>query len=479
MTPELRRQLQRELQRLNHREAENVSAPLTFLPLWSHRMALRPETVVVRGGRGAGKSALFHLLRDLRESPRLRAFFQDPQIPEARWVDAFSQLGTLHPSVESLDDFGRTADDDALRVFWVAHLLARLQDEVEGAAEWLPEALRQTLADRGHQAIREWVAVAGRHVGELSAGLDAVERRLGERERYVFATYDHLDRIGSLHHQTRSRYIRALLVLWLSLSNRYRWLRAKIFLREDLFDPGRLGFPDATKLRARSASLEWDVESLYRVVVRHMAAQSAEMRAWLEGTPGLELQPVGEFGFLPGPMPESVVKAFATRLAGELMGSGVKKGYTYRWIPNRLQDAQIHVVPRSMLTLVGVAAESGIRREFPAESPRLLAPQDLSGALPRTSEQRVAEVQEEYPLAGRLENLRGQLVMMPYERAVALLGRPAAGEPEGGSTDGAAVVEELIALGVLARRKDGRIDVPDIYRYGFGIKRKGGVARPK
>jgi len=442
-------------------------------------MALRPETVIVRGGRGAGKSALFNLLRDLPVSSRVREFFQDNEIPHAKWLDAFSQQGMLHPSVEILDEFARQADDADLRLFWMVHLFVRLNTILGKSAPPVPQELKACLPAQGSQSVHVQVEVARAQTSALSAWFDGVERRLAEKQEYVFVAYDHLDRIGSLFQETRSRYIRALLVLWLSLSNRYRWLRAKIFLREDLFDPARLGFPDVTKLRARSASLDWDVESLYRVVVRHMASQSSEMRRWLVGVPGVELRDRNEFGFIPGPMPEHVIKAFADRLAGELMGSGVKKGYTHRWIPNRLQDAQIRVVPRSMLTLIGEAASSSMKRDFPSESPRLLASQDLSGALPRTSEQRVAEVQEEYPLAGRLENLRGELVLLPEEKAISLLGQPSKSEAAGAPTDGSAVLEELIALGVLARRKDGRIDVPDIYRYGFGIKRKGGVARPK
>ena len=65
------------------------------------------------------------------------------------------------------------------------------------------------------------------------------------------------------------------------------------------------------------------------------------------------------------------------------------------------------------------------------------------------------------------------------QRAKTLLSKRRPDEPDNALTDGAAVLEELIALGVLSRRKDGPIDVPDIYRYGFGIKRKGGVARPR
>jgi hypothetical protein len=36
-----------------------------------------------------------------------------------------------------------------------------------------------------------------------------------------------------------------------------------------------------------------------------------------------------------------------------------------------------------------------------------------------------------------------------------------------------------IALGVMRQRKDGRIDLPDVYRIAFSIGRKGGVSKVK
>jgi len=42
--------------------------------------------------------------------------------------------------------------------------------------------------------------------------------------------------------------------------------------------------------------------------------------------------------------------------------------------------------------------------------------------------------------------------------------------------DGAAGVrDDLETLGVFRRMRDGRIDVPDVFRLGFGLKRKGGI----
>ena len=461
---------------LAHREAENaVDIEQVFLPLPSHRLALRPEIVIVRGGRGAGKSALFKLLGKLRTTDRIRAYFDDNRLPEATWIEAFAQT-TSHPSEIVLDNFAENHGEDGLRAFWMAHLLLRVVEEMPGLVEPPPELQAMWTHHRGDP--ERWVPLAQKHLGAVSSALDQAERELSKRGRMVFATYDHLDRIGTFAPLIRRRYVASLLALWLSLSNRYQKLRAKIFLREDLLDAGELGFPDASKLRARSVSLDWDVESLYRATVRHMAGSSPELLSWLQGIKhGFTLEEKPDVGWMPGPMPEAVQKAFADRLAGEVMGAGARKGYTYRWIPNHLQDAQTRVVPRSILVLLGEAAKEAFKHPLSSGS-RLIAPPDLAAALIETSKARAGEIGEEYKLVMRLKNLEGMHLLLKPEQVIERVGQPADGEKPGLTTDGRAVLDELVRLGVVAIRSDGRVDVPDIYRFGFGILRKGGVARP-
>jgi hypothetical protein len=125
---------------LAHEEGENVIAPeKAFLPLASHLLALRQEIVVVRGGRGAGKSALFKLLASL--GPTARSFFRDDRLPLAKWMDAFSDLGMAHPSVLALDALAARTSDSGLRSFWLAHLLARCATVVENIR--LPDGFRE------------------------------------------------------------------------------------------------------------------------------------------------------------------------------------------------------------------------------------------------------------------------------------------------------------------------------------------------
>ena len=42
-----------------------------------------------------------------------------------------------------------------------------------------------------------------------------------------------------------------------------------------------------------------------------------------------------------------------------------------------------------------------------------------------------------------------------------------------------ALIDDLVELAVLYRTKDGRLNMPDIFRVGFGIRRKGGVKPPR
>ncbi|HCF59625.1 MAG TPA: hypothetical protein DFS52_16720 [Myxococcales bacterium] len=447
-----------------------------FLPLARHRLALRPEVVVVQGERGAGKTAMFNLVQ--RHGSELRRLFDEPGIPDATWLDAFSE-SRAHPAALVLDDLSaKHPQDTALRAFWMAHLLGRLVDEgVQGAALPAPFAELRALAptDPG-----KWLAWAEQNPGALMERLDAVDQQLAHTGQMVFATYDSLDRIGDLDRSHRQRLIRALLSLWLSLAARYGNLRAKVFLRHDLFEDAERSFADASKLRPRSVSLSWDVESLFRLVVRHLANRGPaieEAVEWLEAIRGLSLRPSKDLGLMPGELPEPARRAFATAVAGEIMGAGVKKGYTHRWIPDRLQDADGRIVPRSILRLLGEAARHALLAPMGKGRP-LLKPIDLAAALIETSRQRSNELAEEYLVVQRLENLRGATMLLERKDVARRLARPVGAQdrlPE----DGELVLEELRRIGVLEERRDGRIDVPDIYRYGYDIKRKGGVRRPR
>ncbi len=464
--------------------AEGVEESLrVFLPLPNHRLALRPDIVIVEGTRGAGKTALFKLVTE--GGSRLRDFFSDPRIPDASWVDAFS-ISAGHPQEMVLDQFVSSipaSTDAPLRTFWAVHLLRCLARS--GVKEATLPIEISSVYDGHESELSEWIPTAERNIAKVIACLDRVDSALRSRGQLVFASYDYLDRLGLLEQTShlRDRLIRALLALWLSLSTRYRNLRSKIFLRPDLLEQAKKSFPDASKFRAKTVSLEWDVDSLYRLVARHLANRGPHQKRmveWLRGA-GIELSEHpgdSKFGLVPEPLGEEGQKSFAQHLAGVYMGSGSRKGFTYRWIPARLKDADGRIVPRSFLRIFGFAA--GAAQHDKGKGEALLTPLHLTSALIDTSKDRAIELREEYKFVGRLESLRDRTMLMNPKDVIKLLSKPPPPEEDDGFGDrGDAVFRELRRIGVLEIRDDGRVDVPDIYRHGYGIKRSGGAKQPQ
>lgn len=454
-----------------------------FLPLPSHAAALAPTKLIVRGERGAGKTALFHLLRELDERGLgLAAMFPDGLDTPSRWIEGFTERGKAHPSTAVLDQLGAEDPDDArLRAFWFGHLVGVLAESSPGEEQPPGPFMASWRARRTEPAA--WVEAARDELGPLTSWLDRFDDRAARTGEWVFVSYDHLDKIGITQPAVRVRFASTLLAMWLSLTNRYERLRGKVFLREDLFQASVRGSTDASKLETRSVSLYWSTEDLYRVLIRHIAAADG-LREWLStGRNSIALRADEPLGwFPPEALPEDgrcSQRTFAEKLAGEIMGAGVKKGYTHRWIPNHLQDAHGLIVPRPMLNILAFAAQWALEKGPRAQYSRLLHPTELQAALEKTSRYRANEVAEEQPVVRRLERLRDVVLLADRRTIVDRLRDPVPAAEDGFGADGDAAFEELVRLGVLETRPDGRVDVPDIYRFGFGIKRKGGVARPR
>jgi hypothetical protein len=288
----------------------------------------------------------------------------------------------------------------------------------------------------------------------------------------LLAVYDDLDTVGAFDFELRRRFIRALLVLWTTLSTRYKHLRAKIFLPSDLFDLRLFDMPDASKLMARAERLEWDTSSLYRLVLRHLGAQGEEIRAWL-GTFGLRFQEEGESGWLPEEPSEESLKLWLTETLRAVVAVKGTRSAVSQWIPNRLRDGKDQVAPRSMLGFFRESARIALSRPPRASWGRLLSVEDAVGALSRVGEFRVSEIREVYPWVDRMEALRGRVLPLSREQVEALLERdPPRPVRVTDPREGHLVAADLVRLGLLRELEGGdRLDVPDLFVSTFGILR--------
>ena len=464
-----------------------------FLPIPNYRYALELNVLLIEGGRGVGKTEFFRLLaipsgrEALVKNLNVRAL---PPLETTNWIAGFGrtrQAEKRFPTPETVEKRMLNATNIEWRSFWIGLILGVLLEQKEFQ---LQDILLQEIEPEIVNALKgklpllsAWLPLVHDNIEKLNYVLDKLDDRLIEIDNWLFVTYDELDRVVSSYSALASP-VRELLALWLDRWRRWERIRPKIFLRTDLFREEFLNFPDASKLRSHQVRLEWEHRWLYQLLVKRLANSGDDMRAYLETIPELIIESQTSLGWM-ATLNEKLFEKLIEKMVGKYMGASPRKGITYRWIPNHLQDAGGRIAPRSFLKLFTLAAES--RKEdtqLPEEKllqpeEKLLQPSDLQGALMDTSEDRIIELQEEYPwlesLKGSFAGLNAPIPKEDFLKAIESTQwekRPPASKPT-------EILRYLLQLGVIESRLDGRINMPEIYLYGFKVKRKGGVKRPK
>lgn len=474
MTPALRDEIREALvacapeKGLSEELAPDERLPF-FLPTSAFRNALSPDIYLILGDRGAGKTMLFRVLSD-----------EGPQVLEGA-LQASTSVGFGRrrgdyslPSPMDVASMLAGADDRTLRLFWMTLLARRLADELNG----LSEPVRAALTSTG--AIEEWFPVLAAASGELLGALDRLDQGLAEREEWRFVLYDDLD-ILVPNWEGLFPPLRGLFAFWLERCRQWLRLRPKIFLRVDLFRSDSLAFPDGAKFfAAHKVDLTWSASQLYMLLLKRMMNQqrSIEYVAWLVAVlhNRLDARELPNLGWTPMRGHNFSAPLMAS-LVGPYMGANPRKGRSHEWVPNHLADANGQLSPRSWLRMFRLAAE--ISRGI-GDSDRPLTPACFFGAESEVSRLRILELADEDPWITRLiDVLRGELVPMDNDVLAERLARvewrviergpPVEGVP--------AIIDYLTSRGLLERRVDGRLNVPEIYRHGLGLRRRGGVKR--
>ncbi|MCO7272249.1 hypothetical protein NHH00_03635 [Cellulosimicrobium cellulans] len=322
--------------------------------------------------------------------------------------------------------------------------------------------------------------------GSVEDRLLDVDEEAGRSGRMKVLLFDAMDRLHS-NRSTADQLTHGALRLALTLRTSTRNLRAKIFIRYDMFESAGTDFPDASKLTNNMVDLRWDVTSLYSLLFHLMSGASSphsgafrQEANWVQGKAGSR---------------EELERALHL-IASRHMGTNHRKGYTYTWIPNHLADGRGQVSPRSFLSALS-HANTRTREEF-ASHGKALHWDAIRHGVQHASGIRVREVGEDTPwVKDALEPLRGQQVPIEPDSVMALwraadlentLGQQIArteslpdGDESGAfqtgptSTSYSHLIEDLREFGMFTTRADGRLDLPDVYRIAFGVGRKGGV----
>lgn len=425
----------------------------------SHLKALRLDAHIVVGGRGVGKSFWTAAL----QSVLLR-----------------NQLGAFASELKDIEVFAGFSSGEAIDSHPNADVFASFLDQGSDPYDLWRAVVLRWVAQRGDQKVprESWTETVAWLKSEPEAAARLMQRTRSWKGLVLF---DALDRTSS-DWRRMDDIVRGLLraVLWLKTFN---GLHAKVFLREDQAERTVFNFPDASKLTATKAELTWARHDLHGLLWQRLInAGDAHGRHMRDVCPNIQQN--GAWNVTQDMKAESEPqkKAFET-LAGPWMGRDKRRGVPYTWSVGHLADGRGQTSPRSFLAAIRQAAEDSSERY--SHHDYALHFESIKRGIQKASEIRVQEMAEDYPwVPDILSALSGINVPVEFEAVQdrwegkfpgaqgISFGRLPAQHIDRG-WDG--VREDLQRLGLLETKKDGRIDMPDLYRVGFGLGRKGGV----
>lgn len=483
-----------------HEVAHHVPEPPRLHEVYvvpGHEKALNPETPVVVGDRGTGKSFWSAALNGEetrlligRELRRLRM-----DSVRVSWGFSAATDNRWHPSrrvLRSLRSQGFGAED-----IWRTVLLHHLADAGDmgdwpAGADWAERVRR--------------VAEAPEMEERLLTEADARLQRLGDRHLFVF---DALDRLGDDWRAIRD-LLQGLLRVCLDLRG-YRAIRTKLFLRPDMWEDQAIwGFPDASKLHHGRVLLEWRRIDLYGLLWHWLGnhpGAGAPFRDWCRDSHDHVFEPIPIGGETVYAVPaalrtdEGEQARLLEVIASRYMGRNRRRGRTYTWLPTHLADAKGQVSPRSFLLALKHAHTA--TQERLADETLLLHYEGIKQGVQEASRIRLQELQEDYPWIRQvLAPLQGMTVPCTAEElrqrwraegVVDAISSPPPDDAEAEADDRAylpphaleyvppsrtpedALIEAVIEIGVMSRIADGRLNMPDLFRVAAGIGRRGGV----
>lgn len=425
----------------------------------SHLKALKLDSHIVVGGRGVGKSFWTAALQSESLREQLGAVSS-----ELRGIEAFAGFSSkedieCYPNADVFADFFKNRIDPY--DLWRAVVL-----------RWVAQRINQSIPCQSWQSTVEWL----KNKPESAARLMQTERKWKG-----LILFDALDRTSS-EWQRMDEIVRGLLrtTLWLKS---FPGLYAKVFLREDQAERTVFNFADASKLTATKAELTWARHDLHGLLWQRLINSPGSYGECMRNI--CPNDPLGKAWCVSSRMKyesEEQKKAFG-ELAGPWMGRDKRRGVPYTWSVGHLSDGRGQTSPRSFLAAIRQAAEYSSERYAQHEYP--LHFESIKRGIQKASEIRVQEIAEDYPWVPEiLSALSGMNVPIEFEAVQTKWREQFPNGPQSISSthlpaqhvdswDGVRL--DLQRLGLLETKKDGRIDMPDLYRVGFGLGRKGGV----
>ncbi|HWG21538.1 MAG TPA: hypothetical protein VG225_13495 [Terracidiphilus sp.] len=447
-----------------------------------HANALDPNTPVVVGARGAGKSFWAGVLG------------QDET--RAATAEAYPNLGLDKLIVKP--GYSGFSEENAISAKIVDARVPKGEETSQGFTFWQAVIIRAANAAlqprEESRTIREVIETYS-DPEDAERAIRALDDEFGKKGNVLLVTFDALDTLSRDWFRA-TRLVDALFEAIWTLRAR-RSIRAKVFIRPEQLNDESLRFVELPKLRSGRVELEWRQIDLYGLLFWRLA-NSLEIPNAVDNFRSL----VESAGIVIPPdistrrrnwallSDSEAQKRVMNLIAGLYMGKTNKKGGTYDWPYKHLADGLGKVTPRSFIKLFVEASKFG-----QAPPAQVISKESIRHGLREASKVRVDQLGVEYgwvkralaPLAGVIVPCESQAIFDRWSESNTIkIILDAANDPASGflppfplpAKEGKEL--ELLAnamqrIGLLSIRDDGRVDIPDLFRVAALMLKKGGI----
>ncbi|MGB9145176.1 MAG: hypothetical protein WCC14_05105 [Acidobacteriaceae bacterium] len=447
-----------------------------------HANALDPNTTVVVGARGAGKSFWAGVLGqdDTRNATAL----------------AYPNLGLEKLMVKPV--YSGFSEEDAISSSVIDARIPNGTETRQGFRFWQAAIIRAAKIVlhpfEPSPAIRQ-VAEKYSDPEDAEQEIRLLDNEFGKSGRVLLVTFDALDTLSRDWSRAAKLLDTLFEAIWTLRARRF--IRAKVFIRPEQFNDESLRFVELPKLRSGRVELEWRQIDLYGLLFWRLSnlpefPSAAENFLRLTADAGIATpqaipQRRRNWPLLSEPEAQ---KRVMNLIAGLYMGKTNKKGGTYDWPYKHLADGLGKVTPRSFIKLFVEASRYG-----QAPPGQVISKEGIRHGLREASKVRVDQLGVEYPWVKRaLAPLAG--IVVPCEpRAIferwsesntIKMILDAAQDPENGflppfplpaksGSELDLLVSAMQRIGLLSIREDSRIDIPDLFRVAALMLKKGGI----
>lgn len=461
-------------------ESENDLAA-RFLKTREFEKFVDPDTLLVLGPKGSGKSAIFRFLTTFEADARRET---GSVLNNIIIAPATGQGDLKEVSSADLEDIGRAPEFDYDK-FWrlyislkVASALGRNGFQSTGT---LREVLRAFGQKKDYRILPMLKAGWGWAIGApprkvtLSVGDYAVSFEGGARiditgllaeeedilqksNKTLWLLFDRIDELQSARPDQRKALLEALFRTQISFMGRFPHIRLKIFLRTDIWST--LNFNNKSHLDDKRVELVWNADNLLRLMNKRALSTPAVRQHVVSSGVSLGSGPAEE-------LPLSIQREIFYSIFEKQVYSGPKEADLFEWMLARITDGLNAKYPRELITFGNQSKEKQLAKDTLPDNV-LISGTAVLEAFGEVSRRRVntylsefAELQEHI----KKFNGYGKATFTRDELTALFQGLPLSGN---------SAIERLYDVGVIIP-KGGNVntarefEIPRLYRNGLGL----------